>query len=190
MDIGAGAGTTLGSSRDNNQVDETVGVGAGVGTALGTTHSINQVGATMGAGAGVCTTLGTNNDINQIGATVGFTLGSNCPEEELDSTMSLMPYLDAISLRSSKRNKPSRKLREQRDPRVKKLFGLLTMFCLFSAKVVAGYNYGSPTSVVGKIVLHVEKVNTNLDGTLNYIYHAALMTQSLDNGTYTYTTML
>ena len=168
----------------------TVGAGAGVGTTLGANHAINQVGATVGSGAGVGTTLGANNDINQIGATVGITPGSNGSTAELDLTMPTMPNLDAITLRRSKRNKPSRKLQEQRDPRVKKFFGLLTMFCLFSATVVAGCGYSSPKSVVGKIVLHAEKVNMHLDGTLNYIHHAALMTQSPDNDTYTYKTML
>ena len=44
--------------------------------------------------------------------------------------------------------------------------------------------------MVGKIVLHAEKVNMYLDSTLIYIHHAALMTTSPDNDIYTYTTML
>ena len=64
------------------------------------------------------------------------------------------------------------------------------MLYLFSDTVVAGCNYGFPTSVVGKIVLHAEKFNTHLDGTLNYIDHVALMTQSPGNDTYTYKIML
>ena len=38
--------------------------------------------------------------------------------------------------------------------------------------------------------MHTEKVNTHLDETLNYIHHVTLMTQSPDNDTYTYKTML
>ena len=70
---------------------------------------------------------------------------------------------------------------------MKKFFSLLTIFCLFSSTVIAGCGYDFPTSMVGKTVLHAEKVNTHLDGTLNYIHHAALMTQSPDNDTYIYT---
>ena len=44
--------------------------------------------------------------------------------------------------------------------------------------------------MVGKIVLHAEKVNMYLDDTLIYIHHTALMITSPDNDTYTYTTML
>ena len=73
---------------------------------------------------------------------------------------------------------------------MKKFFGLLIMFCLLLATVIAGFNYDSPTSVVGKTVFHAEKVNTHLDGALNYIHHAALMTQPPDNDTHTYKTML
>ena len=104
--------------------------------------------------------------------------------------MPTMPNLDDISLRYSKRNKPSKTLQEQRDPRLKNIFGLLTTFCLFSATALAGYGYDSPTSVAGKIVLHAENVNTHLDGTLNYIHHATLVTQFSDNDTYTDKTML
>lgn len=121
---------------------------------------------------------------------MGSTLGSNGPEEELDLIMPLMPNLDAIFLRHSKHNKPNRKLQEHQDFRVKKFFGLLTMFCLFSAMVVAGCVYVSPTPVGGKIVLHVETVITHMDGTLKYTHQAALRTQSPDNDTYTYKTIL
>ena len=67
---------------------------------------------------------------------------------------------------------------------------MLTMFRLFSATVIVGCGYGSPTSAVGNIVIHAEKVNTHLDRTLNYIHYAAFMTQSPDNDTYTYKIML
>ena len=167
-----------------SQVGNTVGIGAGA------TDIITQVGATEGAGAGVDTTLCANNDDTSNDATMGSIKDSNNYTNELDLTMPIMANLDAISLSCSKRNKPSRKLIEQQDPKVKKFFGLLTMFCLFSATVVTGCDYTSPKSVVGKIVLHAEKVNMHLDGTLNYIHHAALMTTSPDNDTYTYKSML
>ena len=64
------------------------------------------------------------------------------------------------------------------------------MFCLFSSTAIARCSYDSPKSVVRKIVLHAEKVNTHLDGTLNYTHHATLMAQFPDNDTYTYKTIL
>ena len=157
--ISANIGTAIGSRRDVNQVGATMGTGAGVGTVLGTNHAITQVGTTAGAGAGVGTTLGANNDDTSNNDTLGSTQGSNHSTEELDLTipMPIMANLDDISLRRSKRNKPDRKLQEQQDPKVKKFFGLLTMFYLFSATAVAGCDCSSPELVVRKIGLHAEK---------------------------------
>ena len=60
---------------------------------------------------------------------------------------------------------------------------------IFSYSIV-GCDYSSSKQVVGKISLYAEKVNMHLDGTLNHIHHAALMTTSPDNDTYTYKTIL
>ena len=38
--------------------------------------------------------------------------------------------------------------------------------------------------------MHVEQINLHLDVTLNHIHCATLMTQSPDNNSYTYNTML
>ena len=64
------------------------------------------------------------------------------------------------------------------------------MFYLFLAAVIAECGYNSPTSLVGNTVLYVKTVKSNLDGTLKYIHHAAIMTQAPDNNTYIYNTMI
>ena len=75
-----------------------------------------------------------------------------------------MSNLDTISLRYSKHNTPSKKLEQQHDPVVNKFFGLLTMFCLLSASTIVVAGHIIPKLIVGKIVLHAEKVNIHLDG--------------------------
>ena len=79
---------------------------------------------------------------------------------------------------------------DESKPKGRKLFGLVTMSCLFSVVAIELSGYGSPNSVVGKVVLCTEKVNAHLEGALNYIHHSSLMTASLDNDTYTYNTIL
>ena len=57
--------------------------------------------------------------ISEEGSSSVFEEGTiNCHEEELDLIMPIMPNLSTISLRRSKRNNQSRKLQEQRDPKV------------------------------------------------------------------------
>ena len=57
--------------------------------------------------------------ISEEGSSSVFEEGTiNCHEEELDLIMPIMPNLNTISLRRSKRNNQSRKLQEQRYPKV------------------------------------------------------------------------
>ena len=111
-------------------------------------------------------------------------------EEYLILAILVMPNLDNISLRSSKRNKPSVKTMDLHNPTLIKLYGLLDIFYLFDTAIISANGHVIPPSVVDKVVLHTEDFITHLDGTLNYIPHSTLVTHSHDNDIYTHKTML
>ena len=111
-------------------------------------------------------------------------------EEDLVLEILVIPNLDNISLRRSKRNKPSVKTMDLHDPTLKKLYGLLDILYLFDTAIISANGHVIPPSVVDKVVLHIEDVINHLDGTLKYIPHSTLVTHSHDNDIYTHKTML
>ena len=105
--------------------------------------------------------------------------------------MTGLSNLDDMSLRRSKRSqKPSEKGASIRTSAQKKFFNLFSMFCLFTVAALATSATLVPSTMAQKVVLHAEKLTSNFYGTLNSFHHAALMTASGDNDTYTFKNML
>jgi hypothetical protein len=85
----------------------------------------------------------------------------------------------------------------RRSPRIRrkpKMFGFFTACAVLATSMFTGAVTepirAGPSSMLQKLVLHTEKVNTHFDGKINQLHHAALSTVAGDNDTYTLTTML
>lgn len=108
--------------------------------------------------------------------------------------MPTMPDLNDLTSRRSKRTpKPSRAARESSDPRVRRMFSLFTACVAYAScltSTIATDPSLRPKSIIQRIALHTELVNTHFDGTINQLHHAVLSTVAGDNDTYTLKEML
>ena len=74
------------------------------------------------------------------------------------------------------------------------MFEFFTACVVFATSMITGAVTepvrAGPSSMLQKLVLHTEKVNTHFDGTINELHHAVLSTVAGDNDTYTLKDML
>ena len=96
---------------------------------------------------------------------------------------------DLTCRRSSRQRKPTSKVLNSTSRTARRMFGLFVA-CATMASGLAGYSGSavslpSTATVLDKVVLHTEKVNTHFDGTLNRIHHAVVASAKGDNDTYT-----
>ena len=99
--------------------------------------------------------------------------------------------LDQLSRRRSKRSaKPTEKIKQTYDKKIKKSFGLFTVFSLVCATTVSGMKALKPISMAQRIVLHAERLSIMHDGSTNTINQVYASMTGSDNGVYTLREMI
>jgi hypothetical protein len=118
-------------------------------------------------------------------------LPSDAVQESSINSLSFptMPDLNDLTCRRSRRiRKTTEKVASSSSATVRRMFGLFVACTAMASGLLEtcqSSNLPSSASIVQKVALHTERLNTHFDGTINTLHHAVLTTAFGDNDMYT-----